>query len=956
MDGSVKLTQNIDTHESTSTQTLQQRAEAVHRAAVATRKRLIEPQSPQTMQILHDLEVHQIELEMQNEELRKTMAELDHTRARYFDFYDMAPVGYCTLSEQGLIWQANLATANLLGVPRAALIEQPFTRFMRPDTQDDYYRLRQKTLNSDEGQSTDLCMIRSDGSAVWVYLQTLAVTDDDGAHRIRLVLSDITQKTKLEQELRQHAEKIRIQALALDQIQDTVTITDVNGIVTYLNQAGHAHPKFKDGNGVGQHVSKYGSNKRADVQHDEIIHTTLTQGGWTGQIVNTHADGAEAVYQLRTRAVIDESGATIAMVGVGTDITHRLKLEQELQQREQYLRALLDNFPFQVWLKAIDGRYLAVNQAFASLHGAPSVQALEGKRFDEIVDGPLGAQALEDDREVANNRSGKHIEILLPVNGEPRWFETYKAPIVMQGKQVVGTVGFSRDVTERKQVELELIAAKANALKANEAMSQFMAAASHDLRQPIFALTLFFNSLKKKVVPGNAELVRQTENCIETLSETLNDLLAVSKLEAGVIIPEITDFSVGEMQSSLSAMYSAPAHAAGLKLRWRKCDLIARTDRILLSRIIGNFVDNAIRHTRKGGVLLACRMHAGRRWIEVWDTGIGIAADKTALIFEAFRRLDDAAQIPGSGLGLTIADKTATLLGLQLRMRSRPGRGSMFAIELPLGERIQPAPVVDTQSAAPQLRIGLVEDNPRVLQALTLTLEDDGHEVVAASSGKALVEGLGAQAPDILISDYRLTGVETGFDVVKTIRKIFGSSLPALLITGDTDPALIRSMGERDITVLYKPLQPDVLRKYIRQEQTMPEQAATIGRRMRQLHAQLSRATILLSLTIGESQPVRESAQTWLQEEINPLLFGLRSCGVEGALATGQYLKPKNVGQARALEALMAEMLSRLQHFARHVELQRLENEFLCNSPTVQSLLQILGSCSAITHKALSCS
>ena len=615
-------------------------------------------------------------------------------------------------------------------------------------------------------------------------------------------------------ERRQQEEKLRLQALVLDQIQDTVNITDLNGIVVYINQAGiekAAHAMKVS----GQHVSSYGNSAQADATHEQVLATTREQGHWRGTIGHARNDGSVLLYDVRTTLVKDESGKPIAMVGVGTDITRQLALEKELRQREAYQRAILDNFPFQVWLKGLDSRYLAVNHALAAMHDWPSATSLVGKRFADLVDAASAEKALAQEQEVMASGESHVMEILLPVRGEQRWFETYKAPIVMDG-QLIGTVGYARDITERKQIESELLAAKDEAMKANQAKSHFLAAASHDLRQPIFALTLFFGSLKTRLHPHHGELLAKIETCIESLSEMLTGLLDVSKLEAGVIVPTTTDFSVDELLRKLLATHGARAHSAGLRLRWRNSGLVGHSDPVLLGRIVGNLLDNAIRHTRQGGVLIACRRRDGRHWIEIWDTGIGIAQDKLGFIFQAFSRLDEAAQIRGSGLGLAIVDKTAALLGLQIRVRSQPGRGSLFAIELPLGQRLPPAQQTSRRYLTQRLRIALVEDDNRVLDALIQVLEDAGHELIVASSGKALIDALGRRAPDIIVSDYRLVGTETGYDVIEISRKIFGNDLPALLITGDTDPALVLSMSRRGIQVLYKPLKFESLQDAIR--------------------------------------------------------------------------------------------------------------------------------------------
>ena len=263
-------------------------------------------------------------------------------------------------------------------------------------------------------------------------------------------------------------------------------------------------------------------------------------------------------------------------------------------------------------------------------------------------------------------------------------------------------------------------------------------------------------------------------------------------------------------------MRSAEAAMKGLRLK-SHCGaaVFAHTDQKLLTRIVGNLIDNAIRYTDKGGVLIACRRRAGVQWIEVWDTGVGIPADKTELIYEEFTQLGNDARNGGSGLGLAIVAKTTTLLGLQIRLRSRPGRGSMFAVELPVGHVVTAAESPLQQPALRPIRIGLVEDNDQVLRAMVLALESGGHEVIAARTAEELMERLGQQAPNIVISDYRLGPGETGFTVIQAARARFGGTLPALIVTGDTDPELVRSMAKQGIAIHYKPLKIDTLQAFI---------------------------------------------------------------------------------------------------------------------------------------------
>ena len=240
------------------------------------------------------------------------------------------------------------------------------------------------------------------------------------------------------------------------------------------------------------------------------------------------------------------------------------------------------------------------------------------------------------------------------------------------------------DISERQRNRASLLAATHLAQSANEAKSRFLAAASHDLRQPISALSLYVGLLKARTLPEHGELMRSVQDCADSLAALLTDLLDISKLDAGVVKPVVADFAVDGLLSTLVSVQRGSAQAKGLRIRLRSSALTARTDRMLLHRVVGNFVDNALRYTSHGGVLIACRARYGKWWVEVWDSGIGIPDDKQALVFEEFRSLGACTPDSGSGLGLAIAAKMASVLGVQIRLASRPGRGSMFAIELPV--------------------------------------------------------------------------------------------------------------------------------------------------------------------------------------------------------------------------------------------------------------------------------
>lgn len=511
----------------------------------------------------------------------------------------------------------------------------------------------------------------------------------------------------------------------------------------------------------------------------------------------------------------------------------RANAQRQLAENAEKLRRLYELSPLGIALTDMEGRYIEFNESFRQICGYPEDEL---KLLDYWTLTPSCYEADEGRQLESIRQHGRYG----PYEKEYRQKNGHLIPVrlngvlvsVADGKHYIWSI--VEDITERVRTDAELkrhrehleelvdtrthelAEAKVAAESANNAKSRFLAAASHDLRQPLSALSIYANLLNYTQSPAEQKVVANIKECIGSLSGMLTDLLDLSKLEAGVVAPDVRDFAIAETLASLASVNTPEANIKGLQLRCLPSRLTVRSDPVHFRRILGNLIENAIRYTERGGVLVACRRRQNKTWIEVWDTGIGIPVDKTTEIFEEFKQLGDGARNNGSGLGLAIVAKTAALLGLAINVRSRPGRGSVFAIELPLGQALpaMPAPVPSAVDIRLQ-RIALVDDNPIVRTALVAALQDLGHQVVAAASKATVLAELGAQPPDIVVSDYRLTQGETGFDVIKALRARFGDELPAILITGDTDPNLLRSMTERGIIVLHKPLDLETLQKCI---------------------------------------------------------------------------------------------------------------------------------------------
>jgi len=376
----------------------------------------------------------------------------------------------------------------------------------------------------------------------------------------------------------------------------------------------------------------------------------------------------------------------------------------------------------------------------------------------------------------------------------------------------------------RNREELQL--AKDRAEAANRAKSHFLAAASHDLRQPTQALGLFIATLramaKKPQLRGEevGHIASRLQMAMEGLGRLLNGLLDVSRLEAGAVEVTLAPMPVQDMPTQVQNAFAGPAQAKGLKLKVVPSRLWIESDAVVLARIVSNLVANAVRYTERGKVLVGCRRRGDRVEIQVMDTGIGIAEDQRARIFEEFYQVGEAARDgeQGLGLGLAIVRGSAELLGGEVDVEGVGGRGSCFSISVPRTEPAVPAKEVATPSPpAERSRLVLVvDDDPAIRDAMRHLLEAWGHVVLTASSLDEAAERA-RQRPsiDLLLTDYRLPGGATGIETVDAVRAEVGRMIEAAIITGDTSPATLRGIQSRGLRLLHKPLDEERLRKLV---------------------------------------------------------------------------------------------------------------------------------------------
>lgn len=484
---------------------------------------------------------------------------------------------------------------------------------------------------------------------------------------------------------------------------------------------------------------------------------------------------------------------------------------------EPFFRNILETAPDAMVIVDTNGKIVLVNAQAQSMFGY--------KRADMIG---LTIEALLPQRvrsgHVAHRASfvespkirpmGQDIDLVaLRKDGSEFPVEISLSPVETHGKKFVSSV--IRDVSIRRQMEIDILAAREAAERANKANSAFLAAASHDLRQPVQALSLLNGALRRTVKDERAlQMVENQDASLTAMTNLLNSLLDISRLDAGVVIPEWEEFPMQRLVDRLSAEFSRQAQIKGIEFSAESCDAVVRSDPNLLAEVITNLVSNAIRYTEKGQVKMVCVERDGHCHLEVADTGIGIEADQLEEIFLEFHQCKSpGASKEGFGLGLAIVRRLTDLLDHRIDVESDPGKGSLFTVRVPTvasgrlensDDGLQSDVVQDKTSGL----VVLIEDDVHVADAWGLLLEAEGYRVATADSAKeaiVLIQHLDEQ-PVLLISDFHLRDGSTGVEAVSAIRKNYDSEIPAFIVSGDTSKIVKEARLLDNCTLMSKPV------------------------------------------------------------------------------------------------------------------------------------------------------
>ncbi len=486
------------------------------------------------------------------------------------------------------------------------------------------------------------------------------------------------------------------------------------------------------------------------------------------------------------------------------------------------------------------------------------------------------------------------------------WYIRRILPYRTQNKEVQGVVITFGDITERKHIADALKTAERQAQLANSAKSRFLAAASHDLRQPLQTLALLQAQLAR-TAEGEREqdLVRRLDETIGTMSGMLNALLDINQIEAGTIQVNLTEFSIAIMLNKLRDEFDDHAAAQGIALNVVDCSLSIKSDPRLLEQMVRNLLSNALKYSKRGKVLLGCRRRAGKLRIEIWDTGVGIAAEELEAIFEEYYQIDNIAheRKHGLGLGLFIVKQLGALLGHSVHVRSKLDRGSVFTVEVECPLPKEDAPVEHRSRDQERIELPfhtgailIIEDDPVVRDLLTLLLRDEGHYTAGAVDGRAALELLasGTIRPDLVIADYSLPGGMNGLLVAAKVREKLHRKIPIVILTGDISADTLRQIAHHDYIQLNKPVRPKELTQLIQRLLSKPRLSAPVSHLPKPASTGVPFALFIVDddgSLLGAMRLLFE-AEGWIVEtyETCEAFLQSRNPGREGCLLIDAYL------------------------------------------------------------------
>lgn len=725
------------------------------------------------------------------------------------------------------------------------------------DPSDPPERQRDKLLEIVRALMARVERTTDDGGAAYAQFQRAAMLEDQVRERtadlqrtlelLNLSNERLAEATRAAEEARQNL------ANAIETVQEGFALFDADDVLVLCNSRFGMHmldiqEHLKPGLSFGGYIDRVSRSRYLALPEAE------TPEDWAVRRKRRHYD-RHSIFNVRLiwdrwLQVSEHRTADGGTVILQTDVTDLIRIERlergkMLDDQARVIRATLDHINQGVCIFDAEGRLVGWNQRLGSLLAIPMNRFRLGVSFGYLLERfaheisfgeGMDAAHLEAWVQARHERAPlsfelrRHDELILDVFAQEmpdRGFVMSFTDVTAE-RAAIEALSRANETLEARVMErtLELEDALGHAERANASRSRFVAAASHDLLQPLSAAKLFIATIgDEAVAPESREALTKAQKALDSVEGILGALLDISKLESGRAAVSIQPVRLDRLMAQLSDEFAPIAAARGLRLTVLPSSAVVASDPTYLRRILQNLIGNAIRYTAKGRVLVGARMTAGMVRLEVWDTGPGIAEADQEAIFKEFPRLDaPASPAEGMGLGLAIVERACGLLGHPLGLRSEIGRGTCFMLQVPRAESAPAPSVPDASAVRAQAKVAvqdkiafLVENDDDLRQAMGLLLEKWGVSVLDAPSGEealALIEEIGI-LPDFFLVDQQLGAGMTGVEFIRTMRDRHGP-VPACIVTAARRPEVAALCAETGIRLIQKPIDARVLEEFLR--------------------------------------------------------------------------------------------------------------------------------------------
>ncbi len=746
-----------------------------------------EPANADLLRLVHELQVHKIELELQNETLRQAQIALEESRDRYSDLYEFAPVGYLTLSPDGQIAEINLAGTMMLGMGRAKVLQLSFERFIAAEDTASWRRHLASVLQQEEKLESEFVLQRADGTRVNSRLHCLRMLRAGQAPTVRVVLTDVTKLKTAEHELREAQRIARMGNWYWDAATDAMSASDELCRIFGREWL----PPL-----AGQRGTLY--SPEAWQELDNAVRAAVRGGtGFDLELPALRSDGTPFWINARSAPVRDVSGKVVGLRGTMQDITMRKQSEQELSLSRQLLELTMQMSHTGGWEMDLVDRALHRTRGHDRIFGyATPRPAWSYKIFLEHVLPEDRAEVGRLFREATAQQGDWNFECRIRRHdGEERWILFAGGHQRDDRGRVRRVSGIVRDITDTKRLDqvlreknLELERARAVAEKANLAKSDFLSSMSHELRTPLNSILGFAQLMASATPPPNPSQQRDLERILSAgwyLLELINEILDLALIESGKALLSLEPVALGEIMSECRAMIEPQAEQRSVDLRFRPeaNPWLVNADRIRLKQVLINLLFNAVKYNRPGGtVVVECSQPAPESIrISVADTGQGLSPEQMTQLFQPFNRLGkETGAEQGTGIGLHVTKRLVELMGGHIGVDSTVGVGSVFWVELDLATAprlaiqepalaalVRPAPL----EVAPPSTVLCVEDNPANLDLIEQLIgRRSDLRLLSAANGELGIAFAIAYQPRVIVMDINLSDI-SGFEALAVLRK-----------------------------------------------------------------------------------------------------------------------------------------------------------------------------------------